>query len=259
MLKKILVIPALLLMYFCIPAYAYIVGADFVIVNNTDVEMTLLVFQPHGQGTLPPKLIPAHETTRIYMENGDTTYWLYQTSVASFHLKDAVTQTEYVNGRIAYHIGGGYWDKYSFLDAVEAGEGITLDKSYSCGQKSSYENKIVLNGTPKGAAPTNSTRNFVHCEGLKSTKLDADARGQYYKITCSDNAESTFLKQPGDCVLVVYRDKSWYSNGCNWVKTESDGTPDIFVSPSLDSNLVKTELDNLLAKSYCQDFEKMIS
>jgi hypothetical protein len=255
MLKKIL--PALLILLFSLPTYAYTVGADFVIVNNTDTNMNLIVSQPNGQGHIV-KPIPAHETTRMFMENGDKTIWLYQASIAPFSIRDATTQIEYVNGRIAYYIYQTMWAKYSFLDSVQTGNGIIVDKSFACGESSTFENRIVLNGTPGGAAPMNPNHDYIHCEGLKATKLDTDIRGQFYKITCSDNAESTFLKQPGECVLVVYRDKSWYSNGCYWVKTGGDGTSDTFLSPSIESNLVKAELDRLLGKSYCQDFEKQL-
>src|ERR1700733_8677656 len=109
MLKKILGISALLSsMWFSVAAHAYPIGTNFAIVNNTAVAMNLVISQPNGQAHVI-KSIPANETTTVYLENGDKSWWLYQTSVANFSLNDATTQTEYVNGRIAYYVGATQW------------------------------------------------------------------------------------------------------------------------------------------------------
>jgi hypothetical protein len=257
MLKKILFTLSFLLMCFSVPSYAYTIGANLVIVNNTNVAMNLQVSHPNGQGNTSYP-IPANETTTVYMENGDKTIWLYQSSIATFSLNDQVTQTEYVNGRVAYYVGASLWTLYSFLDSVSSGPGITVDQTFSCAAANTFENRLVINGTPSDAAPMNPNPNVIHCAGLKNSQLINNPQGQTYQITCSDNTKASFLKQPGDCVLVVYHNSSWYSNGCYWTKTESDGTPDALVSPGLDSALVQAQLNSLLGQTYCKDFKEYL-
>lgn len=254
MLNKLVLSTVLLFINVSLPSYAYVIGANLTVENETDVPMEIIVQQPNGQN-YPVKNIPPHQTTTIYTENGDQTGLLYHTLVAPFSIKDAAQKTEYVNGRVAYYVGTAYWSKYSFLDSVAAGEGISVAQTYSCengGTGIIFENKIRLSGAPRDPAPANPGPDHVRCEGVKESEVNND---QYF-LKCSDDRQVKFAKLfPNDeCRSGSY---SWSppSDGCYWW-TSNPGKK-LAVEPHvLRSHGLKFALDDAVGGQYCQTFEK---
>jgi hypothetical protein len=253
MLNKIVFLPTLLWMCISLPSYAYVIGANLTIENATDVPMELTVYRLNGQDSIH-KSIPAHQTTPIYMENGDHSGYLYQAAVAPFSIRDAKEKTEYVNGRVAYYVGAAFWSKYSFLDSVLAGPGITLDQSYSCGNGGSgtiFENKIILSGHPGEAAPINPHHPFIRCEGLKASELTKDQ----YLLKCSNNTEVIFSKlfpsfTNEECQPGAGKACHWWTGNRNTVFS---------ADPYLVRNYgYKYAIDKGIGTPYCQTFEELL-
>jgi len=257
MFTKMMLLPALLLTCVLPPSNAYVIGANLTIENQTDVPMKILVIPPHQQSPILES-IPVHQTTTIYMENGDHTGWLYQASVAPFSITDAAGNTEYVNGRVAYYVGGAFWSKYSFLDSVAAGKGTALDLTYSCENGGSgivFENKIIVSGKPGEPARVSPNRDVVRCDGVKSSVLDQD---QFF-LKCSDDRQSKFAKlyPQAECRPGNY---TWSppTDGCYWWTGNRRMT--YAIDPYvLHSHGLKVALDDALGGHVCQTFEKSLN
>lgn len=181
----------------CISAtsYAYTIGANLTVENKTDANMEMIVEQPNHQQQKIIQL-PAHTTIHDYMENGDTTGWLYQPSAATFTIKS--NGKVYAQGRIAYYVGGSLGNKYTFLDAINTANGITIDPTYSClnGGNNTLENSFIINGTPGSTAL--SVQQFpdkISCRGLKSSSYDSN-----YTLTCFNGNTTTFIHSPHCCM-----------------------------------------------------------
>lgn len=257
MFNKMMLFPALLWTCVLPASYAYVIGANLTIENQTDVPMKILVIPPHQQSPVY-KNLPIHEATTIYVENGDHTGWLYQASVAPFSITDAAGKTEYVNGRVAYYVGGTLWSKYSFLDSVTAGKGTMLDTIYSCdngGDGIVFENKIIVSGQPDKPAAANPNHAAVRCAGVKASVLDHDQ----YSVKCSDDRQTKFAKlhPKSECTPGGY---SWSppAVGCYWwtgnrrIKYAID--PYVLGTKGL-----KSALDDGVGGHYCQTFEEPLS
>jgi len=258
MLSKITLLPVLLWMCVSLPSYAYVIGANLTIENQTDVPMQLVVNPPNGQNSILTSL-PAHQATVVYVENGDHSGRLYHASVAPFSIKDISGKTEYVNGRVAYYVGAGFWSKYSFLDSVAAGKGISIDQTYSCangGSGIAFENDLMLSGEPGAPAPPNPDRGMVRCQGLKASKLDHN--NEHYFINCSDDrtAKFTRLFPNRECRAGNY-EWSPPSDGCYWWTSNRKMTtainPYVFKAHGL-----QAALDDGVGGPYCQTFEESL-
>src|SRR5437868_13183459 len=148
MFKKIQL--GLIISCFSISSYAYVIGTNFTIENNTATPMVMTVEQPNGQAENTIH-IPAHDTSKVYLQNGDNRGLLYQTSAAPFKIKEeGASDKILVNGRVVYYVGASLVNKYSFLNSVTAAENLKVDTIYSCqngGYGSTFENKLVINGS----------------------------------------------------------------------------------------------------------------
>lgn len=242
MLKKI----SLVLLTTCISAssYAYVIGANLTVQNKTDVPMEIEITPPNKQEKVI-KQIPAHETIHTYIENGDHSGWLYQTSTAPFTIK--ANNKLYAQGRIAFYVGASVGNKYSFLNAVSAADGIKVDPSYSCkngGNGTTFENTIVIDGTPGNAMSVTEFPDDVSCQGIKSSVYNKDDN-QDYTITCSDDTYSTFHQLTyTECVRF----------GCWWVYKYSNGEQKYWpTSPErfADSFAFQRELDKRIGSGFC--------
>lgn len=220
---------------FCISmsSYAYQVDTNFSIENNTDVLMLLTVEQPNGQPETGME-IPAHKTTTITLQNGDHTGLLYQRSSAPFRITQPKSAGKtFVNGRIVYYVGASLANKYSFLNAVTAADGISLTTIYSChngGYGKTFDNKIIINGQPDKQIKFKKFPKDFSCQGLKSSTFDE--KTGYYTPVCFDNRSSLFYKKND------LEDGIRYMNGNN----------ETYFLHSADSKVV---LDYQLGHFYC--------
>lgn len=220
-------------------SYAYVIDTHFTVENKTDVPMVITVDQPNGQ-TSNLLHIPAHESTQVYMQNGDNSGLLYQTSTSPFTIK--ANGKLYLQGRVAYYVGASVWNKYSFLDAISAADGVKVDPSYSCkngGYNPTFENKIVIDGTPHDELPVKEFPSKVSCQGLKFSSLQDEDR--HYTPTCFDGMSSTFWKE------II---KSCHHNICHDVIRYTNGNEKYSVGLA-DSNPSKAEIDKRVGNLYC--------
>lgn len=188
MLKKI----SLALFLSCINAssFAYVIDTDFTIENKTDVALTIEVEQPNGQPATGTT-IPAHDFKKISLSNGDNSGMLYQKSSAPFNIK--ANDKVIVHGRLVYYVGASLGNKYSFLNAVTASDGISTDLSYSCkngGYGKTFKNKIVISGNPDKELQIKRFPSDLSCQGLKSSTFNGR-----YTPTCFDGSSSLFYKE----------------------------------------------------------------
>lgn len=182
------------MLIFCLgtTSYAYVIGTNLTIENKTDVPMLMLAEQPNGQAN-NTVYIPAHNTSHVYMENGDYSGLLYQMSNALFQIMGADDHKIYLQGRVSYYVGASVWNKYSFLDAVFAASGLEVDSVYTCkngGANAVFENKIVIDGTPGSELQVKEFPAEMNCKGLKSSTMDTNGM-QYYAI-CFDGERATY-------------------------------------------------------------------
>lgn len=216
----------LLLFSISITSYAYVVSANFTIENNTDTTFNMEIKQPNQQpdNTI---VIPAHDTSTIFMTNGDHGGLLYQASTAIFTLK--ANNKTYAQGRIVYYAGAAMWSKYSFLDAITAADGLNIDPSYSCkngGYASSLNNKITISGNPHSELIVEKFPTELTCNGLKSHTFNPDNLD--YTPTCFNGNKTTFWQKwsyycdhDNDCdtSFIYTNDNSSY-----WLKYAKDPT-----------------------------------
>lgn len=241
MFKKI----QLALIISCVSAssYAYVVETNFSVENKTDVPLAIVIDQPNGQKPIA-KALPAHEVTTIKMDNGDHSGLLYQTSAASFTIKDTIQSVKaYAQGRIGYYVGASMGNKYSFLNAVSAAEGLTLDTNYSCkngGYGTTFDNKLVIEGTPVKSLDGKEFPANVSCQGIKSSTLSE--KNQEYVITCSDDSYSLFHQR---FIYVCGH------HDCFWSFSYRNGEQKYFPYYFTNSNQLHAELDNRVGKSFC--------
>lgn len=207
MFKKIQL--GLLISCISVSSYAYVIGTNFTIENKTATPMVMVVEQPNGQANNIVH-IPAHETSKVYLQNGDNSGLLYQTSSAPFKIRDTDTNGKVlVQGRMVYYVGGSLLGKYSFLNAVTAADNLTADPVYSCkngGYDKIFENKLVIDGTADKELKVKRFPSDYSCQGLKSSTWN-DATKQYIPI-CFDGSTSVFTKGTKD-----YTDGVGYTNG----------------------------------------------
>jgi hypothetical protein len=249
MFKKIQL--GLLISCISLSSYAYVVQTNFTVENKTDVPMVISVDQPNGQGSNTLS-IPAHESTQVQMQNGDSSGLLYQTATAPFTIKaDGKNGKLVAQGRIAYYVGASMWNKYSFLDALSAAEGITIDPIYSCrngGYGTTFDNRIILDGTPGNELFAKIFPREVKCQGLKSSEFE-EHNGIRYSPTCFDGTSSTFTK--------TY--EGLYCNPatpgiCKQSFGYYDGKEMFFVEPLKDETALKAELIKKVGNGYCRSW-----
>lgn len=232
----------------CISAssYAYVIPTNFSIENKTNVDMTVEITPAvKGQEKIT-KQIPAHDTLQISLDNGDHSGWLYQTSTSPFIIK--ANGKPYVQGRIAYYVGASVGNKYSFLNAVTSADGVKVNPIYSCrngGSNPTFENKIIIDGTPENALKLPDFPDEVSCQGIKYSHYDMET--QDYNVTCSDDTYSTF-HQLTDYFCFSIRIPCWwrysYSNGEQSYKPRyPEKFPDAFAYTD--------ELNATVGKGFC--------
>jgi hypothetical protein len=170
-------------------SYAYQINSTLFIENKTDKALELKV------GTVDRQIeifsIAPHLSRKVDMSIGGWELYKYYPS-APFTISDAADHKLYVQGRVNYYVGPWPTKQYNSLDALSAATGLTLDPTYSClPSDSSFENKIVITGTPQGelqAAPMSSE---LHCQGFRSSSI-RDSH-QYYTPVCSDGKTSAIF------------------------------------------------------------------
>jgi len=199
MFKKFLF--ASLISCISITSFAYVIDTNLTIENKTDVPLMLEVEQPNGQPATGIS-IPAHASNKINLSNGDSSGLLYQKSSAPFNIK--ANDKVIVHGRVVYYVGASLANKYSFLNAITASNGISVDPTYTCkngGYGKTFKNKMVISGTSDTALEIKRFPSDLSCQGLKSSTYDGR-----YTPTCFDGSSSLFYK------IHDYRAGVLYSN-----------------------------------------------
>lgn len=181
-------------------SYAYVIGSDLIVENTTSTPLSITIEQPNAQPFIV-KDIPANQTVTIYLENGDSSGWLYQAETAQFSIQDAHSHIEQINGRVAFYIGASYARKYSFIDSLQANKSIQLQKSYSCNPQSNgyvFKNKIRIGGmVSDNPAPILSHLDFIECQ----SDVDAGSHLEQnnYFLKCTNNEKETKFQSTGYC------------------------------------------------------------
>jgi hypothetical protein len=182
-------IAAALLSCITFSSFAYTIGQQLTITNNTDTAMQIDIDAVNNQAAVS-RAIPAHATIELYTENGDNSGWLYQLAIAPFKITDTTNKTEYVKGNLEFYVGGTYRRKHSFLNSVTAGKGLQLTTNYTCAVADDgyvRQNKIILNGTPTPVIKFEN--NPKQCVGIHSSTLVRKEENIYdYTIHCSDRS-----------------------------------------------------------------------
>lgn len=229
-----------------ISSYAYVIGTNFTVTNNTDTLMTMEIKPPKGQDPIHQKL-PAHHATTIYLENGDHTGLFYQPSAATFTVK--ANDKLYAQGRIAFYVGASLWRKYSFLDSISSADNIKIEPTYSCwnGGNNTLNNAITISGTATSELQPATFSNNIQCQGFKSSRKEENTD---YVITCMDNNTARFWRStctdlatdPSGILDYCYRNK------------------DYFYSMNYDmyDSAAQSELDSLIGRPYCQNWSKSL-
>ena len=243
MFKKIYV--ALFISCISATSYAYVVGANLTVENKTDVPMVIVIDQPNGQAKDILQL-PPHKSNQIYMQNGDNSGMLYQTSTAPFTIRETDANGKvYAQGRIAYYVGASMWNKYSFIDAVTAADNLKIDASYSCkngGYNTTFENKIVIDGTPGNEMQARNFPSKASCQGFKASGIREN--NQYYTAVCVDGTSSIFWKG-------IYQQCSVHGNFCYDVTGYYNGNKLYIISYTDDTIALQNELDRIIGNSLC--------
>lgn len=188
MKKKMLC--SLLLMCMTSPVLSYTIGQLLTIENRTSKNLQLTIDAVNHQASIW-QFIPAGSMRKIYTENGDNSGLLSQVARAPFKISDPDNHKDYIIGDIIFLVGGGYYDKHSFLDHVLSSKGVKLDLTYSCkngGNGTVFQNKIVITGTPIHHM-INIKEDKIDCKGLKTSTLEKNLT---YKVTCSDHSQFEF-------------------------------------------------------------------
>jgi hypothetical protein len=240
----------------CISAssYAYVVETNFTIENKTDLPMVVDVTQPDG--TNPIEIVPAHQTRVMALSNDDHSGLLYQTSTAPFKIyaqthRSGEDRTHVLSaqGRIAFYVGASLGNKYSFLNAVSASDGLSVDPIYSCrngGYGTTFDNKIIIDGKPGNELKVTAFPSEVKCQGVKSSDLDDNHRR--YQVSCFDGTSSVYWKDFEDqaCNWFGYGSLCWsnfeYNNGREFIRTmiNSNDFTDQDIKAQLDKKVCGT-------------------
>lgn len=245
MFKKIQL--GLLISCISVSSYAYVVETNFTIENKTDLTMLIDLTLPNGDNRL--EFVYAHQTRVMALDNGDHSGLLYQTATAPFKIYAqthiAGEDSTYVlsgQGRIAFYVGASLGNKYSFLNAVTAADGLTVEPTYSCrngGYGTTFDNKIVIDGKPGNELKVTAFPNEVMCKGVKSSGLRENH--QYYTANCFDGTGSVFWKIDEDSGCNIFHDR------CETFFEYYNGKENLalrFFSESVNENELKAGLDS---------------
>lgn len=230
-------------------SYAYIIGTNLTIDNKTNEAITIEITLPKNQTPII-QTIPALKSSIVYLENGDNTGLLYQSSTAPFNIKSK--DKIYVKGRIGFYVGASAWNKYSYLDSVSAAKGITANAVYSCanGGNNTLENKIVISGTPDNASITTEFSQDTSCKGLQSSRLENTNgyENSSYSVVCSNGKSTTFhfLYQHSDD-FEGWHNIVWYTNDELTLRA-------YFYSQYFTKDELKQKLDDLAGYYYCDSW-----
>jgi hypothetical protein len=241
----------------CISAssFAYQIGTNLTVENNTDVPMLLSVELPKGQAGMTQQ-IPAHKISQIYMTNGDHTGLLNQTSTAPFKITGAEDQKMYVQGRVVYYVGRTVWNKYIFLNSISVADGLQVDPVYTCkngGNGNVFENKLVIDGVPgKELVATEFPIEKV-CQGLKSSTLDQSAVN--YAPVCFDGEKITYVQKD----VSSHYDGGHYHTHYTYAKysNAADSFMVTFDNSSFDkisNEMLHAELDKVGGNAFCSSW-----
>lgn len=239
----------LALLISCISAtsYAYVINSNLTVENKTDVPLIMSIEQPNGQDPVTLK-ISAHTTTPIFMTNDDHTGYLYQTSIAPFKLLSADGSNKvYAQGRVAFYVGASMWNKYSFVNAVSAAEGLIVDPVYSCkngGYDSTFDNRIIIDGTPGNELQAKEFPEAVRCQGLKSSDLSHE--NQYYVPNCFDGKKAPLFWRYFDGTVCTH-----HGNECTWIFGYTNGVYTYGVEHTEEPVVLQAALDRRVGNSYC--------
>lgn len=232
-------------------AYAYQIDQNLTIENKTNLSL-YFSFEPSQSGS--GKYIRPHEKIEIpFNNNGWGSGVLYKPYTVPFVIKDASTGIEYIRGRVAFYIHSAAWEKYSFLDSVSTGKGVNLDQTYSCMKGGVYyvfQNKLIIEGNPEGAAPVQAYTDKIKCDGLQSSSH----RDNYYDVTCHDKSSTTFAVDTASSKMLG----CWFSDfdhdycfAIIWNNGDGNGG---YYTPINDQSL--TSLNNHIGHKYCASWEK---
>lgn len=187
MFKKI---PAIVFIS-CISAssYAYTILSNLTIENKTNIPMEMIVHMPDGN----PKSIKILPNNKRNLDLSIDGWKLYTTYNAPFTIKsDNAENKLYAQGRVDYYVHAWPTQKYNFFDSISTAEGVSIDSTYSCFvDNKTFQNKIVINGTPNNAMVAKEFTPETHCRGLKSSTL-SDNHQQYTPI-CTNGKTATFM------------------------------------------------------------------
>jgi hypothetical protein len=246
---------ALLISCLSASSYAYVIDANLTVQNKTKVPLMLTMDQPNGQDPVV-RMIPAQQTSIIPMSNGDHSGLLYQTATAPFKIVSANGEKVdgenkiYAQGRVAFYVGGSLWNKYSFLNAVSAADGLTVDPVYSCangGYGTTFENTIVIDGTPGAELQAMNFPQAVSCQGLKSSELTHE--NEYYTPTCYHGGKTLFWRYFDGTVC------DHHNHDCQWVFGYTNGDESYGVEHTEEPTALKAALDRRVGNSYCSTWK----
>lgn len=206
--------------------------------------MVIIIDQPNGQPTNTLQL-PPHGSDTFYMESGDNTLLLYQTATAPFKIREKDANGKvYAQGRIAYYVGGAGWNKYSFLDAISYADHLKIDTYYSCnGSNKTFDNKIVIDGTPQDEMQARRFPTHIRCQGFKYSVLRDN--NHYYTPFCANEDHSVFVKgkycrkTPSNC-----EEATGYYNGDKLYIVEYTD----------DTTALQSALDRVIGNAYCNSW-----
>lgn len=200
-----------------LPTFAYTIGQQLTVVNNSNKDMQIYIARVNRQAPVS-QFIKAHDKITIYTENGDNSGLLNQLSVAPFTIRHAFGDIEYATGNINFYVGS--WYRYSYLSAVKAKEGASIQTKYSCegGNRGVvFQNTIILDGHPSGmeaAAAWQGTYDGS-CVGLKSSALNKTYTN--YVAACSDGITKQFFYRDSCSLTGVDKNGQTIEAVCSWV------------------------------------------
>lgn len=201
MKKNILLsLQIILFLFASIPSYAYIIGNNVVIDNQTDKNLVMKLSRPYAPyGDIVNYDIPAKSNITVYIENGDSTGLLYQARAFPFSISDAKSGIEQINGRVAFYVGGlTYYDvgmasRYSFLDSVQSSPSIHVKQFYSCDQSAEpFQSKLEITGNlNEVAAPAKLDNKFIQCKN--AVEYSVKPIPTTYVANCTNNTMVVFM------------------------------------------------------------------
>jgi len=231
--------PLLLLSICCSSAssWAYNIETNLGIENKTNVSMVMIIDPANGQKQITEQL-PPHSNKVIHIESGDNSWKLYQTAIASFKMKGKNNDKLYIQGQVVNYVWGSEFRTYSYLNAITAAKGLSVNPTYSCNMNDQWnrifdKNKFVIDGTPDKELQATDLPKEASCKGLISSRL---SDSNIYTVTCSDGRNSTFCQQipihDGDKVLWPYDNGQVSFNFTNHLPNQQ-------------------ELDTVVGNTYC--------